>query len=435
VVSDSGEEFGPYLVYEQLGFGGTAVVNRAELKVGARKPVALKRLHAHHTNTPEIVRSFLEEAQLASKLRHENIVETYDFGKVADRYFIAMEYIPGPTLTQIARQCDAVAGAIPLPVTLGILLQICDALDYSHELLDESGKPLLIVHRDVSPPNIIVSNTGTVKLFDFGVAKVKGSTVRSQTGIVIKGRFNYMAPEYLGGKLDTRADLFALGVIAHELLTGRRLFDGADDFEISTQVLEMPIQPPSRWSPQVTRDLDDIVLTALQRDPDLRWRSAAALRVALANVRPAAADRAQILAWVQWAFTQKPRPTDARLDDVIDTLESPSTPQTQLTSAQRAELDSIVPQPSMTLGGMSAPVKHRPPKALNVKRAAEAAALLRPAVVSAPVAFEESGVVVGYSKPAKGKPRVWLYLFMILLVAGGGVAGANYYFKLDLFPF
>jgi eukaryotic-like serine/threonine-protein kinase len=366
------------------------------------------------------------------------------------------------------RHSQAVAGAIPIPVALGILIQVCDALDYAHNLQDELGKPLGIVHRDVSPPNIIVSNTGIVKLLDFGIAKVQNRTDAHTTGQnVIKGKFNYLAPEYLGGQLDRRADLFAVGIIAHELLTGRRLFDGANDFETSALVLNMPIQPPSRWASRVPRDLDDIILTALQRDPELRWQSASALRTALANtVRQtnAVASHAEILAWVQWAFSQKPRPEDGSIANLLDTLDA-STPQPR----PRRDLDEFS-DPIPTLPGVGEeselmksseqaklvrsnlhgsgahPRGSRPliidAKPIQKKRVSggrsAAAASMAPTGLPAPIAPIEgsSGIVLVAPKPAprKGGLRVFLYVLVVVIAAGGGVLAASYLLGADL-PF
>jgi serine/threonine protein kinase len=304
-------QLGPYTLYERLGRGGMATVNRAEMRglAGFRKAVALKRLHPHIAADPSMVQSFVHEARLASHLHHPNIAQTYDLGRAGDSYFIAMEYVPGPTLAQLLRQSSA--AAIPIPIALGILSQICDALDYAHNFCDASGKPLGIIHRDISPSNIIISSTGVVKLIDFGIARV-ADLDEAEAGL-IKGKLSYMAPEYLDGQLDLRADLFGLGVIAHELLTGRPLFHAKDDADTMTLLRALPIQPPSRWNPDVSDDLDDIVLTALQRTPELRWQSATAMRTALTNVMMscgAPVTNQQLIEWVDRALQQQPPRTD-----------------------------------------------------------------------------------------------------------------------------
>ena len=310
------EEFGPYLVYERLGQGGMATVHRAEKRgVGIRRPIALKRLLSHVAADPELVKLFVNEARLASHLHHANVAQTYELGKVGETFFIAMEYASGPTLNQIIRQCQKAAGEIPLTITVNILSQICEALDYAHNLCDEAGRPLRIIHRDVSPANIVVTNTGIVKLIDFGIAKATISSVKTQTGF-IKGKFGYIAPEYISGKIDARVDLFAVGVVAHEMLAGRRLFEGKDDFETLANIREMKMQPPSRWNAHVTPDLDDIVMTALERDPDKRWQSAAAMQVALANASREfglVVGSQQLVEWVDWAFSQVARPSGPML--------------------------------------------------------------------------------------------------------------------------
>jgi eukaryotic-like serine/threonine-protein kinase len=320
-------EFGSYLIYEQLGVGGMASVHVAESR-GLRKRVALKRLLPHAAANPELVRSFIHEARLVGHLKHTNIAQTYDFGKVGNTYFIAMEYVPGPTVAQLTRQCKATVGVIPFPITLNILCQVCDALEYAHNLADDQGAPLDLVHRDVSPPNIIVSNTGTVKLIDFGVAKIARSTMQTQVGTV-KGKFSYMAPEYLGGQLDSRVDLWALGAVAYELLTNRMLFDAPDDISVLEKVRRGPIPPPSRFNRDVPRDLDAVVLTALERNPTHRWQSAGAMRTALANVATelkTVVSNDQMMEWIEWAFSQKPGTDKNGVSGLIELLEKPSRP-------------------------------------------------------------------------------------------------------------
>jgi serine/threonine-protein kinase len=303
------EEFGPYRVYEQLGLGGMASVHRAEAEglAGFRRPVALKRMLPHVATNEDLVRSFVREARLASHLRHANVAQTLDLGKVGDTYFIAMELVPGKNLREIMRQCFRVVGAMPLPIALAIIGQIADALDYAHNLCDETGTPLGIIHRDVSPSNIIVSDGGVVKLIDFGIAKASAQTMQT-TSRTIKGKFGYIAPEYIEGRLDARADLFALGVIAHELLANRLLFQADDDMDTLYRVRTMKIEPPSKWNPKVPPEIDALVMTALERDPDARWQGAHAFRAALTNEAKQlglVALGAQVNEWVEWAFTRR----------------------------------------------------------------------------------------------------------------------------------
>lgn len=303
------ERYGPYAVYEQIGKGGMATVHRAELptKQGPRQ-VALKRLLP--TMQKEMVASFLDEARLLRYLQHPNIASTFDSGRVFGTYFIAMEYVRGPTLKEVVEQAAVTTGSVPQAITLNLAAQLCDALDHAHNRCDETGRPLGIIHRDVTPANIIISETGTLKLIDFGLAKqAKKPGSAEQTGVgIIKGKFGYVAPEYTEGRLDHRADLWAVGIIMYELLTSRRLFDGADAFETMMRVREMPIPRPSLANPFVLPALDDIVMTALARDPARRWESAAVMRDRIRAVMDTpgnGADERAVLDWVGWLFEQK----------------------------------------------------------------------------------------------------------------------------------
>lgn len=290
-----------------------AVVHRAESP--QRGVVALKRLHDHDAFELDfdIVRSFVEEARLAIRMRHRNIARTHTLGKVAGRYFLEMEYVPGPTL-----HACAMRGPMPIEVVVGILVQLCDALEYVHDLRDDRGRPLELVHRDVSLSNAIVSD-GVVKLIDFGIVKGHSTCAPTQAG-TIKGKLAYVAPEYLAGQLDRRADLYALGVIAHELLTDRRLFLTGDASETIARIQTLRVPPPSRFRGDIPPALDAIVLRALARDPDARWQSAGHLRAALAELCPA--TPAAIAAWVTWAFAREEQPPTSQLLRVIDTLDA-----------------------------------------------------------------------------------------------------------------
>ena len=311
--------------------GGMAAVHRAETRgiEGFRKPVALKRMLPSVASNADFVEAFIREARIASHLRHVNVAQTYELGKVGDIYFIAMELVTGRNLRQILRHCAHLTGQMPVAITLNILNQICDALDYAHNLCDETGQKLGIIHRDVSPSNIIVSDDGVVKLIDFGIAKASAAGMQTMSGM-LKGKFGYMAPEYIAGSIDARADLFALGVIAHELLTNRPLFTSSDDMETLNRIRNMPIKPPSARNPRVPKEIDELVMTALERDPERRWQHATALRSALTTMtKRLALDvmNGEVAEWVDWVFEQsKHEGVVAPLQDPTDVapLEAPT---------------------------------------------------------------------------------------------------------------
>jgi eukaryotic-like serine/threonine-protein kinase len=329
------EVFGPYLVYEQLGLGGMARVDRAEHTgiEGFHRSVALKRMLPHVADNLEMVQAFVREARLAGQLRHANVAQMYELGRVGEIYYITMELITGSTLRAVLKRCAQTTGPMPVPVALNILSQICDALDYAHNLCDESGQPLGIIHRDVSPSNIIVDEAGVAKLIDFGVAKASAAGMQTTSGM-IKGKFAYMAPEYLVGAIDARADLFAVGVIAHELLTNQPLFAGNDDMDTLRRVRSMEIEPPSRTNPSVPPEVDDVVMTALSRDPDHRWQHATALRAALATVTRRcrlACTNQQVVEWITWASEQtRPNNAEITLGGIVTHEADPSYPSVQI---------------------------------------------------------------------------------------------------------
>jgi serine/threonine-protein kinase len=320
-------QFGSYIVEDELGTGGMATVHIAHGRRGpaAGKRVALKRLLPHVARETDLLSAFIDEARLARYLKHPNIAQVYEFGRISGTHFIAFEFVPGPTVEQLLAHCNAAVGWIPVPVVIAIITQLCDALQYAHTLRD-GDTHLHIVHRDVSPTNLVVSTTGLVKLIDFGLAKAKYQSVESQAGI-LKGKLSYLAPEYIDGKLDLRCDLWAVGVVLHELLTGRRLFrfPTHDEVEKVRMIQTMPIEPPSRTNAEVSPALDGVVLTALERDPRRRWQSARDLREALRAAGSLHRDmsRAQLVAWIEWAFAQNQKlREDSGVSKLHEILES-----------------------------------------------------------------------------------------------------------------
>ncbi|MGE5184345.1 MAG: protein kinase domain-containing protein [Acidobacteriota bacterium] len=303
------EHFGPYVVYERLGVGGMATVHRAleRNEAGLERIVALKRLLPHLAEDASFIKSFVREAKLASLLSHLNIVQIYELGRVGTQYFITMEYIDGRDVRQILRHARKVSGPPPLNISIGLVIQLAEALDYAHNKVDEDGHPLGLVHRDVSPSNLLVTSQGHVKVIDFGIAKAQSSQLRTQTGRV-KGKLAYMAPEAISGSkdLDARSDLWAAGVILHELLTARPLFASKNEYQTLLKVQRGDILPPSTFNQACPPEVDAIVLKALARDPDERFSRAAELREELIEVKrqyALATSYRDLAGWVDWAFS------------------------------------------------------------------------------------------------------------------------------------
>jgi serine/threonine protein kinase len=323
------ERFGPYVVYERLGVGGMATVHRALERGGdgSERVVALKRLLPHLADDAAFVKSFVREAKLASLLQHVNIVQIYELGRVGGEYFISMEYIDGRDVRRLLRHARRAVGPPPVDVAVGIVIQLCDALDYAHNKGDDAGA-LNLVHRDISPSNVIVTRDGTIKVIDFGIAKAQGRHTRTHTGKV-KGKLAYLAPEAVTSTrdLDARSDLWAAGVILHELLTARPLFACKNEYETLLRVQKGEIAPPSTFNHACPPELDEVVLRALARDPDERFASAAELRAELHAVRRSHQLRSggrEIAEWIEWAFSVEApaNPVDGR--DTPGSLSPPS---------------------------------------------------------------------------------------------------------------
>ena len=300
------EMFGPYMVFEKLGSGGMATVQRAKKQgiAGFEREVALKRMLPHLSEDPDFVESFIREAKVASLMVHPNIAQVHDFGRIDGTYFIAMEHVDGPDVRKLLRFARRSGQSIPLPVALSLLGETCEALHYAHTFADEEGTPLDIVHRDISPSNLIVAHTGHCKVIDFGIAKASSANLHTDGGHV-KGKYAYMAPEAARGQiLGALSDVFSLGVVAHEMLTLRPLFSASTDLETIMRIREAPIPPPSSVVPSLPPGLDDVILAALSRDPTQRLQSAGAFRSLLdevaryANIHATARDVTEWLATI-----------------------------------------------------------------------------------------------------------------------------------------
>lgn len=270
------QQFGPYLLLERISVGGMAEVYKAK-EYGVEdfeRIVAVKRILPHVAEDEEFIAMFKDEAKIAVQLNHGNIAQIYNLGNEQDSFYIALEYINGRDLRAIFQKCQQAGRPMPVAQACYIIMKICEGLDYAHNKKDKYNRPLNIVHRDVSPPNILVSFEGEVKLIDFGVAKAAGRASRTQAGI-LKGKFGYMSPEQVRGMpLDRRSDVFSVGVVLFEILTNQRLFQADTDFATLEKVRAVEVPRPSSINPEIPKPLENIIYKALAREPEQRYQSA-----------------------------------------------------------------------------------------------------------------------------------------------------------------
>lgn len=295
----SGAKFGRYEVLRRLASGGMAqlCLARQTGSAGFEKRVALKVLHPHMAESETVVKMFVHEASIAAQLTHPNVVHVLDLGQEDDQYYIAMEYIAGTNLRHFMhRATKAGLKRIPLWALVQIAIATCDGLQYIHDFANESGEPLRLVHRDISPENIMVSFYGAVKLVDFGVLRIHGVHHTGMGEVV--GKPHYMAPEQIRDqRVDRRADLFSLGVVLYESLCGRRPFQGEGAPAIMMAILHERPTPLREVDPSVSPELERIVMKLLARRPDDRYAEAAAVRedlVELARAQGLARDPRQL---------------------------------------------------------------------------------------------------------------------------------------------
>jgi serine/threonine protein kinase len=279
-----GKRLGKYEILALLALGGTAEIYLARIggAAGFEKYVVVKCLHDHLADDEEFVKMFLDEARLAAHLDHSNIVQTMELGEHEERYFMVMEFLAGLSLAMVVRRAGERLpnGRVPVPLVLNMMAQACAGLHYAHERT-VNGKVLNIVHRDISPQNLVVSFEGVVKVVDFGIAKAEQRQTATRAG-TIKGKFAYMSPEQcVANNVDRRTDVFALGVIAHEMLTGRRLFKRNSPYETYQAVIECAVDPPSKMNIELDPALDSVIMKSVAKDKDDRYPTAEAFGDAL----------------------------------------------------------------------------------------------------------------------------------------------------------
>ena len=288
-----GERFGQYTLLEHVATGGMAEVWKARMRgvEGFQKTVAIKRILPHMTDNAEFVGMFIDEAKLAAQLTHPNIVHIYDLGKIGRDYYIAMEYVDGKDLRSLLNAARRKGMGMPLGLGLLIAARVASALDYAHRKRDFEDRELGLVHRDVSPQNVLLTAEGDVKLCDFGIAKAVSKVGQTQMG-ALKGKLQYMSPEQAWGRpVDARSDLFSLGAVLFEMVTGERLFTGESEISVLEAVRQGRTRAPRQVDPSLPREVDEIVARALAVDPKDRFQTAGEMKqrleAALAALSPA----------------------------------------------------------------------------------------------------------------------------------------------------
>jgi len=291
---------GRYALHGEIASGGMATVHLGRLlgPVGFSRTVAIKRLHRHYAKDPEFVSMFLDEARLAARIQHPNVVQTLDVVTIDDELFLVMEYVQGETLSRLWRGAMELSERMPVSIVAAVGAGMLHGLHAAHEARDEHHRPLQIVHRDVSPQNVLVGVDGVPRILDFGVAKAAGRLQMTRDG-QLKGKLAYMAPEQLtGDPITAQSDIYAAGVVIWESLTGERLFQGDNDALIFGQVLKAHVPAPSEMNAEVPRSLDGVILRALDRSPANRFATAREMAMAIeACVRPA--QPTEVGSWVE----------------------------------------------------------------------------------------------------------------------------------------
>lgn len=317
-----------YRVIKRLEAGGMAevFVGEAQSVQGFKKRVAIKRVLPHLAENKNFIGMFLDEARLGARLSHANIVSVFDIGAADGTFFIVMEFIDGCNLKKIMEVLRQLGRSFPVKEAIYLCMEACRGLSYAHELLDEDGNEMDLVHRDVSPPNILISKRGEVKVTDFGLAKATTQLEKTDPGVV-KGKFSYLSPEAAEGTpVDARADVFALAIVLWEMLAGRRLFLGETDYQTVKLVQEANVPSISRIRPEVDADFEAVLAKGLSRDPAERFQSARDFGDALAGylfghqMKVTSYDIANLVKATLDADTGAAAPTSSKQQSIIDKL-------------------------------------------------------------------------------------------------------------------
>jgi TonB family protein len=386
-----GVRFGQYVLLEKIATGGMAEVWKARMRgvEGFQKIVAIKKILPHLSDNQDFIEMFIDEAKLAAQLNHNNIIHIYDLGKIQSSYYIAMEYIDGSDLKAILKKAQERDQPMSLELALFIASKVAAALDYAHRKHDFEGKEMGLVHRDVSPQNVLISEEGDIKLCDFGIAKAASKASHTQAG-ALKGKLQYMSPEQAWGRqIDKRSDVFALATCLFEMLTARKLFGGDNELSILEQVREARVTAPSLVNDEITPQIDQIMLKALQKEPSNRYQSAGEMQRDIDAV----------------LYSFKPTPTSADLAIYMHRLASsePAPMRVEPTLVHEPEPEPFVPANELRPVAVSPP----PP-------------------TPAPVAAVPMPAWEAHTAPAAAKKKLPVMAIVIGLVVVVAAAGAYF---------
>jgi serine/threonine-protein kinase len=298
-----GSRFGKYHIDRKVAIGGMAEIYQAHSTSGAK--VAIKKIHPNLASQTKFVQMFLDEARIVIRLRHPNVVQLLDFGKLGDTYFFSMEWVDGKALSEVVIAQRQQGIPFPIDVALQIGVDVCDGLHYAHSRSDQFNRPLEIVHRDISPPNIMLTREGIVKVADFGIADIRQKTTQTQPGI-IRGKFSYMSPEQSRGEvIDRRSDVFSVGIVLYELMMSTRLFLKEKEVDTIAAVRKCDVPSMRGVRGDVSAEAEAAVFKALAANPKNRYASAEEFGMALREVLKRdypASDRTRITKFLKLLF-------------------------------------------------------------------------------------------------------------------------------------
>jgi serine/threonine-protein kinase len=462
-----GERLDRFELIAELASGGMATVFLARLSgvAGFQRLVAIKRLHPHLAREPEFVEMFLDEARLAARIHHPNVVPIQEVGESEHGYYLVMDYIEGDTLARVLAKAAKSNGKVPYAVAIRVLLDVLAGLHAAHEMKDDHGVPLEIVHRDVSPQNILVGVDGVARVVDFGVARAASRLSTTRSG-QLKGKLAYMAPEQArGGSIDRRADLFACGIVLWEALATKRLFKGDGEAETLNRVLYDPIPPPTSVRADVPKALEAICMKALSRDPTLRYATAqdfgdelekaARALGSVGSVRDVAECLQDVIgldltqqrdAVRAWLARSEPNDSGARtgprskpvLDSIVTRVDGssksePSSSQRDGSSASRRgslppSRDGSASRPGgfIDRGAVTAPAPSEPGRELGRASARpENVSSVSSAVIQVPHGYAPISTGAPPRSPARSGGRIALALLAAVILVGVGAWGAK----------